>query len=93
MDFRDRTDEIDDLWIARKAARLGAYQKLYDDCEDALDRGWDEDPKTNAQLTKAMQSALRSAAEELGQLPQRTQPAPEKHEVTFRYEMQEANDV
>jgi len=73
MDFRELRDENQDtLWIAHKAARLGAYQKLADDIFSALERGWREDPGVNSRLTTAATKILRNVAEELGHLPTRS---------------------
>lgn len=92
MDFRQLRDGDEaDLWITHKLARIAMYQQVVDDIDKVLEReGIDAGMHG---LIRQKMHAAKAAAEELGQLPQRTQPAPEKHEVTFKYEMAEANDV
>jgi len=55
-----------DMKIADKGWRLAQYQS---DVEEIGKRPLDKDEKLSAPLLKAKQSALRSAAEELGDLP------------------------
>jgi len=62
----DFANEFAGLWIARKEARLAAYERDVDDVE----RVEGEDGVT-PELRRVKQAALRAVAEELGQLPAR----------------------
>lgn len=68
---KDRVDdEFAALWIADKFARLSTYQQQVEDIADMLgDAGRLSMP--TAELMRTAQSALKSVAEELGQLPNR----------------------
>jgi hypothetical protein len=69
--FRD-LEAIEDVgWITKKAARLGAYQQLADQCFDLLDRGWDENLAVANKLVRTIQTCLRAVAEEQGDIPTR----------------------
>ncbi len=61
-------DEFAGLWIARKEARISAYQEEYETARDARQSSHHEWIKTRTQI-------LHTVAEELGQLPPRTQVA------------------
>lgn len=61
---RDLDDEFAGLWIARKENRLAAYQ-------DEIARLDAHPSASHHEWSKARQSALHAAAEELGQLPGR----------------------
>jgi hypothetical protein len=86
---RDKlTDEFAGLWIAEKRARLVHLQDQVDRVLDLV-----EDPgeaaRANvgmAEIERVVQTALRNAAEELGQLPSRHTV---QHEggVSVRYEL------
>lgn len=58
-------DKFAGIWIAQKEARILEYQQLVVDLEEALSGGAD------AALVRAKMIALKSVAEEMGQLPNR----------------------
>jgi predicted transcriptional regulator len=64
---RDIADKYLGLWIADKALRLAEIQQIIDDIETVTgDNG-----SPDADLVRVKLTALRNAAEELGQLPAR----------------------
>lgn len=58
-------DEFAGLWIAQKANRLAAYQQDVDDVDS------DED-KNTAEWRRIKHNAVKSVAEELGQIPNKS---------------------
>lgn len=74
-DVRDDLDnQFAGLWIAKKEARLAEYQDDVDRIGETL----------NHELLKAKQIALRSAAEEMGQLPSRFSMQVNTAPVTYK---------
>lgn len=63
-------DEFAGQWIARKTARLDVYQNQVLRIERMLDGAEDMKPADITRLLRTQQTALRSVAEELGQLKQ-----------------------
>lgn len=59
----DEQSEIAGLWIARKRERIAAYQEQVERIDDFLTDG-----APTADLMRVQQAALRSVAEETGQL-------------------------
>jgi hypothetical protein len=72
------------LWIAQQEARLHMYQQDIDDINDDLRASADSEEK--ARLMRVKHTALRQAAEELGQLPGRIAVHVESAQVTYRLE-------
>lgn len=72
----DLESQFAGLWIADKGARLAEYQEDVDDIGSS----------TNHELLKVKHNALRSAAEELGQLPSRFNMQVNTAPVTYKIE-------
>lgn len=70
----DLENQFAALWIAEKASRLAEYQ------QDVEDIG----STSNHELLRAKHNALRSAAEELGQLPSRYNVQVNNAPVTYK---------
>ncbi len=83
---KDASAAINEQWIASKAARIADYQRQVEQCDraimaafEAATAGMDDGERAglspsdvvDPKLLKARQTALRSVAEELGQLPSR----------------------
>jgi hypothetical protein len=66
-------DEFFGLWIAKKSSRLAEYQRMFEEAEEHQD--W-------AEARRVMALTLKSAAEELGQIPNK---ATIQHEGQVRY--------
>lgn len=75
----DLLDRFGHLWVADKGARIAELQQIIEDIE-ALG----EDGRTDPEQMRVKLAALRSVAEELGQLPARMVI---KHEGTVRTEI------
>lgn len=65
----DAADEFAGIWIADKANRVMAYKEQVDYLVDRMAREVEDDPHS---ALRVAQSALKSAAEEMGQLTVRT---------------------
>lgn len=89
----DLTNSYSGLWIADKAARIAEYQQVVDDLTAQIEAAIEVDPDTgeisgvielDPDLLRVKLAALRSVAEEMGQLPARLTV---KHEGTVRTEI------
>ena len=63
---KNAEDKLASLWIAEKLNRLAEYEADVEAINKRTERGVDED---NISLIRAKHNALKSVAEELGQLP------------------------
>lgn len=93
-------DKLDDdfagIWIAQKAARLEVYQQNVEDLQSIIDAMEKEPAIVKAQIAtlfRAQQAAVRSVAEELGDLPTRSQVQIQSEPVTYRIEGVDLDDV
>jgi hypothetical protein len=69
----DIENEFAGLWIAQKLARLAEYAADVEMINDAIGAALDAGTEIDAALLAAKHRALRSVAEELGQLPTKIQ--------------------
>lgn len=81
--------EFAGLWIAAKDNRLAMYQRDIERIEELLEEheGQEHTGSADQKLMQTKHAALRAAAEELGQLPQRVSIAPEAG-TKVRYEIE-----
>lgn len=63
---KDLEDKFAGMWIAQKDARIAAYQQMAEDVQEALASGG-----MDSALAKVHLTAIKSVAEEMGQLPNR----------------------
>jgi hypothetical protein len=78
-------DELHGLWIASKAARLAEYQQTLDDIEDYVHSEALSDKAVREAVALKLKT-LRQAADELGQLPQRTSGSGTGTTVTLQFD-------
>ena len=78
------TNECAGLWIADKAARIAEYQDVVERVNEKLDSLKDSD-YVSPGLLKEKTAALRAAAEELGQIPERPAAPASTASVEYNY--------
>lgn len=76
-------DPLAALWIARRTARIAAYEEQAEVLRKVLAAADDAGSKPDPALVRAYQSALRNVAEELGQLTTKIETA---GQIVYRLE-------
>lgn len=86
-------NEYAGLWIVSKSARIAEYQQDVEEINEVLARLLDTEQDLNSNLIRMKHNALRSVADELGELPTRVQLQSDNKSVTYHIEGVNPGDV
>lgn len=86
-------NEYAGLWIVSKTNRIAEYQQDVEEINEVLARQLDSGEELNSGLVRMKHNALKSVAEELGDLPTRVQVQSDNKSVTYHIEGVNPGDV